>query len=158
MGLETVIAVVSAIISSAALFVTLYDRRPHLSVRRRKGDWYKLDQRGSECLFRGVVEVYNWSSRANAIENYEFWARREGGDWEKMESEYYKSSSKGEVIIETFNVTPLLLGPYSGVEARVSSIAKSQRPAKLGIRIEIEDLFGRLVMAGVDLRTVQSSS
>lgn len=138
--LKTVVPFVSAVIALLALFVTMHDRRSRLQLRSRKGDWYKLndsvDRR--DLIFRGVVEVYNLSSRANAIREYEFWGKRESGDWERMESEMYGGREE-----ESSNPTPFPLGPYSGAQAKVLAFAKMPRPKEMQVRIEVEDLFGK---------------
>lgn len=124
-------------ISSTALGVVLYDRRARLVLRTRRGEWSTLKRASSgEVIFKGVVEVYNRSSRASAIREYHFQYRTEEGIWETMESERYEDEG------ETFNPTPLLLPPYSGTEVRVEAIARIPHPHELPVRIMIEDLFG----------------
>jgi hypothetical protein len=139
--LKDFLPVASVVISVTALFVSLRDRRPRLALRPRKGDWYKLDDSitGKELIFRGIVEAYNVSSRANAIRVYEFWCKREGGDWEKMESEFFTVDGKDE----NGNVTPFTLAPYSGAELHVIAVGKTPKPTKMQVRIRVEDLFGK---------------
>jgi hypothetical protein len=133
--------IISIVIALIAIYVSLRDRWPLLELRARKGDWCKLDQTadGKELLFRGILEVYNVSSRANAIRGYEYWSEREGGDWERMESERYGSRDSDEVS----NKTPLTLPPYSGSELNVLALGKLPIPKKMQVRIEIEDLFAK---------------
>jgi hypothetical protein len=130
-------------IALTALFVSLRDRRPRLALRARKGDWYKLDHtaNGEQVLFRGIVEVYNVSARANAVREYEFWEKREGGDWKAMESEYFNDSD-GKTAVPS-NPTPLTIAPYSGTEVHVLAFSKIPQPFVMQIRIEVEDLFGK---------------
>ncbi len=140
-ALEVVLPIV---ISFIALFVALRDRRPLLILRARKGDWCTLkpttDQKS--VMFRGVVEIYNVSARANAIRDYEFWCKRKDANWEHMESEVYHESVNDEVYAKN-NETPLTLAPYSGIEANVLAFTKMPQPYEMLIRIEVEDLFGK---------------
>lgn len=52
---------VSLIISVTALSVSLWDRRPRLMLRARKGDWYHLKPslRRTEVIFMGMIEIFN---------------------------------------------------------------------------------------------------
>jgi hypothetical protein len=136
--------VVPIVISVTALFISLRDRRPRLTLRSRKGDWCKLTGtvNKSEVMFRGLVEVYNVSGRANAIRGYEFWGRRDSGSWEKMESELYRESAAGGPA-EKSNQTPLTLAPYSGIEVDVLAFTKMPQPYQMQVRVEVEDLFGK---------------
>ncbi|MGC2742614.1 MAG: hypothetical protein WA672_05455 [Candidatus Angelobacter sp.] len=135
--------ILSIVIAFTALFVSLRDRWPHLELRARKGDWCKLDETvdGKELIFRGIIEVYNISSRANAIHGYEFWSKREGDNWEKMESERYDVESFSKGIDEVSNKTPLTLAPYSGSEVSIIAVGKMPKPKNMQVRIEVEDLF-----------------
>ena len=91
----------------------------------------------------GMIEVYNASSRTNAIRDYRFWCRRKEGQWDLMEGEHYTNSEPETGEKEVCNGTPLTLAPYSGIQARVQAITKSPQPVEMEIRIEAEDLFGR---------------
>jgi hypothetical protein len=126
-------------ISLIALFVPLWDRRRRLVLRPRKGAWAKVSvtQTGKDFTFKGLIEVYNLSSRSNAIRDYEFWCKREYS-WEKMESELYRELAKGEL----YNETPLALAPYSGSEVKVMAMGKIP-VADMSVRVEIEDLSGK---------------
>jgi hypothetical protein len=75
--------VVPIVISLVALFISLRDRRPRLALRSRKGDWCKLRPiiADDASLFVGIIEVYNISSRANAIQRYAFLGQRENEPW-----------------------------------------------------------------------------
>src|SRR3989442_15851026 len=79
-----VASALSLVISVTALSVSLWDRRPRLLLRARKGKWYHVKPTVSraEVVFMGMVEIYNASSRANAIRDYRFWGRRKEGHWE----------------------------------------------------------------------------
>ena len=136
---------VSLIISVTALSVSLWDRRPRLMLRARKGNWYHLKPslRRTEVIFMGMVEIFNASSRANAIREYRFWCRRKDGQWELMESGHYTNTTAGTEEAEVCNETPLTLAPYSGTQARVQAITKAPQPYEMEIRIEVEDLFGK---------------
>jgi hypothetical protein len=134
------------LISGMALLFVLYDRRPWLTLRARKGEWYKLTptMNGSEVIFRGVIEVYNRSNRSNAIRDYRFRCKL-NGKWREMESELYKNTHRfggpEEPEPEMANRTPFALSPYSGEQIHVQAIAKLPRPSELTIEIEVEDLF-----------------
>src|SRR6266478_5011178 len=132
-------SLIPIVISFIALFVVLRDRRPRLTLRPRKGDWAKVSitHTGTEVIFRGIIEIYNTSSRANAIREYEFWCKR-GTDWEKMDSERYHEMTNNEAKVN--NVTPLTLTPYSGIEANVMAFTKAP-VSEMPIRIEVEDLL-----------------
>jgi hypothetical protein len=143
-ALPIVISFIALCGTLVALWITLHDRRAQLVLRERRGDWCKLmptlDR--SEVIFQGIVEVYNVSSRANAIRQYEFWEKREGGDWEKMESELYRDSIS-QRDRTTYNLTPLTFEPYSGSEIRVMAFSKMPQPFVMQIRVRVQDLFGK---------------
>lgn len=143
--------IVPTILSIAAFGITFYDRRSKLQVRGRKGCWYILRKRstvrGSEVEFQGIVEIYNASSRANAIHSYAFHCKEPKGEWLLMDSERFEvleigpTGSKENLV---FNKTPLTLAPYSGEEWRVmGSFCSSRQPYEMQVRVEIEDLFGK---------------
>jgi hypothetical protein len=136
-------------ISLTALSIVLFDLRPRLSLKSRKGNWNTLTPTMStgEVIFKGIVEVYNASSRADAIREYHFRCKRPDGTWKDMDSERYKitafRSGSDMDEPETFNETPLSLAPYSGAEVPVQAIVKIPRPYELPIIVEVEDLFGK---------------
>ncbi|HEY5174957.1 MAG TPA: hypothetical protein VII95_05265 [Terriglobales bacterium] len=136
---------VPIIISLIALWVALKDRRPRLDLKARKGDWYKLkttlDRR--ETVFSGIVEVYNVSARANAIQGYDFWRKDPKGKWEPMDSERYRASTGDTDDLEISNHTPIVVPPYSGVEIRVLAFAKIKQPYEMDVEVEFQDIFGR---------------
>ncbi len=145
---EFVKLAVPTIISGAALFFVLKDRRPRLDIRAKRGDWYKLTKTltGSELIFRGVVEVYNRSSRANAIREYRFDFKDSDGKWKSMESEQYtnRESNGADAPEKVFNQTALTIAPYSGTEVPVQALTKIQRPkGGLFVRTRMKDLFGK---------------
>src|SRR6185503_5132261 len=90
---------VPTIMSGLALFFVLKDRRPALDLRRKLGDWCKVSMTmgASEVMFRGVIEVYNRSSRANAIRAYAFEYKLPDGAWKPMESEQYTNSEESDL-------------------------------------------------------------
>ena len=145
MELKYWLPIASMLISLTALYVSLSDRRPSLTLRTRKGHWCKLDDSvdQKDTIFRGIIEVYNVSSRANAIRGYEFWCKGESGDWERMESEYYQLESLVYGNDEKGNETPLTLMPYSGKEVPVIAFRRMRKPTGLQIRIQVEDLFAK---------------
>jgi hypothetical protein len=133
-------------ISIVALGYVLYDRHPRLKIKARKGDWYTLKDCSRprySVMFGGVVEIYNVSSRANAIREYRFLCKRAKGDWEEMESEYYFAVPLIGAASESLNRTPLILAPYAGVDAKIQAFIKKPRPVEMRVRIEVEDLFGK---------------
>ena len=127
--------------AAGSVGIVVFDRRPRLKLRMKNGKWYLLKKNtvnSSETIFIGVVEVYNVSSRANAIRDYSFFYReKDDGTWKGVESEQYTNTS------ETFNQTPTTLQPYSGIEVKVQAIVRlGHHPDELTVRIGIEDLFG----------------
>lgn len=153
---KTILSIASAVISLIALFVTLKDRWPRLSVGIRKGEWCKLKPTvdRTQVVFKGLVEVYNVSNRANTIRGYEFWSKEEDRGWIKMDSQLFMESDsgedkKGEKEVVRYNVTPLTLGPYSGMEVRVMAFKKGTQPAKMDVRMQVTDVFGKKYQAEV---------
>lgn len=133
------------VVSFCALLITLGDRRPRLMLRERKGDWCTLQPtiNNGRLNFAGVVEVYNVSNRANAVQSYRFWELREGGNWRLMESELYEEKLSGTDGVSHSNVTPYTLAPYSGDGIRVSAFTVFSGTPEMRIRVEVEDLFGK---------------
>ena len=84
----------------------------------------------------GMIEIYNASSRTNAIRGYRFWGKRKDGQWEPLESGHYTNTTPGTEESEVCNETPLTLAPYSGGQARVQAIIKMPQPPEMDIRIE----------------------
>lgn|GEM_PF-6819887 len=147
------IALVAVAISAVSLGYVLYDRRSKVVLRARKGDWYVLDPalKQNETLLRGVVEIYNHSARPNTVCGYRFWIDNNGLH-EDLESEMVEIVEQPENAESSgaeptaFNVTPLLLAPYSGVEARIHAIIKGKHVLSLDhlpVTVEIEDVFGK---------------
>jgi hypothetical protein len=141
-------AIVPILISLVALFFVLNDRRAKLDVRSKRGDWYKLRMTlRSEMMFQAVIEVYNRSSRSNAIRGYSFEYKEINGKWKPMESEQYthKLPEDGDGTTEqVYNRTALAISPYSGAEVWVQALARSAHPKEgLQVRITVEDLFGK---------------
>jgi hypothetical protein len=132
-------------ISLIALWISLRDRRPRLSLKARKGEWYVFKRAiaGGEFIFMGVIEAYNSSSRANAIRGYHFRIKQDDGNWRDMDSEHYTVSDPDFGDAHVFNQTPLTLGPYAGIEVKVQAIAKTPQPHEALVRITVEDLFGK---------------
>jgi len=135
---------VPIVISVIALWISLRDRRPRLTLKARSGEeWYKLKptEMKDQVAFIGIVEVYNVSSRANAIRDYRFLRKCEGG-WREMESALY-SSPLGDGSKEISNPTPFTLAPYSGAEVRVLAFTPKPQPYEMEVMIEVADLFGK---------------
>jgi hypothetical protein len=134
---------VPTVMSSIALIYVIYDRRPHLVLKARKGEWFILRKSDKGVIFEGVIEVYNAGNRANAIREYRFDREEPAGGWVELESEYY-AVEENSMLKGTFNVTPLMLAPYSGAEVHVQAISNLPRfPYEMKVRIEIEDIFGK---------------
>jgi hypothetical protein len=148
-----VIAFLALAISALSLGYVLYDRRSKLVVRARKGDWYVLDPalKENETLLRGVIEIYNHSARPNTVCGYYFWIDNNGMH-EELEGEMVELVEQEENAEDStaertrFNVTPLLLAPYAGVEARIHAIIKGKHVLlhdHLRVMVEVEDVFGK---------------
>ena len=148
-GMTSVLALLFSIASFA--YVN-YDRRVKLLLRPRKGNWYALDRatNGTETIFRGIIEIYNQSSRANAVRGYRFWIDNNGAH-EDLESEMVCISDEQETS-ESFNVTPLPIAAYTGTEAHIYAIVKGvhRLPGNhLPVTVEVEDIHGKRYTAVV---------
>jgi hypothetical protein len=103
--------------------------------------------RGSELEFRGTVEIYNASSRPNAVHSYTFYIKSLDGEWHEMDTERYEVLEEGPTGQRenfVFNKTPLTIAPYSGEECLVMAYLRfSTQPYEADIRVEIEDIFGK---------------
>jgi hypothetical protein len=152
------------VISAVALGYVLYDRRAHLELAAKRGKWCVLDRLTSgEVRFRGIIDGYNASSRANAIRDYHFFYQLPDGGWKEMESEQYSNESPqedGKTKVEIFNQTGLTLGPYAGMEIRVQSLIRMAPPYEMTVKIVIDDQFGHpyelIVKAEMNTRIVQA--
>jgi hypothetical protein len=141
------------LLSAAAFYLVVKDRRPHLRLKARKGRWFILKNTDAGLSFEGKVEVYNHSNRSNAIREYSFYCEEGDGGWTRLESEHYTHREDGEVSV-VYNETPLALAPYSGVEVAVQAFTKlSRRPHKMRIKIQMEDLVGKLYTVEVAVDT-----
>ena len=159
-ALSAIIALLALFVSAASLAYVTLDRRIKLVVRARKGDWYVLDPAfgQNETLFRGVLEVYNHSARPNSLCGYRFWIENNGVR-EDLESEMVRISSPREEKDETpqhaskderYNVSPLTVAPYSGIEVNIHAIIKGKHVLLqefLPITVEVEDVFGKRYQA-----------
>ena len=149
-----IMSVIALLFSIASFAYVNYDRRVKLLLRPRKGDWCVLDRatNGKETIFRGIIEIYNQSSRANAVRSYRFWIDNMGVH-EDLESEMASigernnpSGADEKDSSELFNVTPLPVPPYTGVEARIYAIVKGVHTLPgnhLPISVEVEDIHGK---------------
>ena len=154
------VSVVALLFSIASFLYVNYDRRVKLLLCPRKGDWCVLDRATNEreTIFRGVIEIYNQSSRPNAIRGYRFWVEKDGVH-EDLESEMVDvgeqrvaPASDERETSELFNVTPLSIPAYSGIEARIYAIVKGTHTLPenhLPITVEIEDVHGKRYTAEV---------
>jgi hypothetical protein len=155
------ISVLALLFSIASFAYVNYDRRVKLLLSARKGDWCVLDRdtNGRETIFQGIIEVYNHSSRPNAICGYRFWIDN-NGIHEDLESEMASISERndglapdGQETSNLFNVTPLPIPAYTGVEARIYAIVKRVHTLPgnhLPITVEIEDIHGKRYAAQVN--------
>jgi hypothetical protein len=153
-------SILALLFSIASFAYVNYDRRVKLLLRARKGDWYVLDRAtdSRETIFRGIIEVYNDSSRPNAVCGYRFWIDN-NGIHEDLESEMASIGEHSEGLApdeqetsDLFNVTPLPIPAYTGVEARIYAIVKGVHTLQgnhLPIMVEIEDIHGRRYTAQV---------
>ncbi len=153
-------SVLALLFSIASFAYVNYDRRVKLFLRPRNGDWCVLDRaiNGRETIFRGIVEAYNHSSRPNAIRGYRFWIDNNGVH-EDLESEMAAIGEQNDPplpdeqeISELFNVTPLPIPAYTGVEVRIYAIVKGVHTLPgnhLPITVEIEDIHGKRYTAVV---------
>lgn len=108
-------SVLALLFSIASFAYVNYDRRVKLLLRPRRGAWCVLDRatNGRETIFQGIIEVYNHSSRPNAVRSYRFWTDSNGVH-EDLESEMVSIGERSDPRIpvekeykELFNVTPL---------------------------------------------------
>lgn len=130
-------------ISIAALAIVLKDRKVQLILRERKGEWFILRKSNRGIVFEGLVEAYNLSSRANSIVNYRFRQKQQFGEWRELESEHHSVSAEGTEP-RSFNVTPMVLAPYSGAETYVQAFTGlTRQPYEMTVEIQIEDMFGK---------------
>ena len=137
--------VLALMMSIIALYITLHDRRARLTLRARHGHWCVLES-GTPIMFAGIIEAYNLSSRATALQQYFFWEQTASGEWREMESEYYQETETqgGERIAShASNTTPLTIAPYSGVELRLRAMTALSQPRSMRVRVEVEDIFGK---------------
>lgn len=146
------ISVLALLFSIASFAYVNYDRRVKLLLRPRKGDWCVLDRatNGRETIFRGIIEIYNQSSRANAVRGYRFWIDN-NGVYEDLESEMVSIADEQDTS-ELFNVTPLPIAAYTGTEARIYAVVKGVHglPGNhLAVTVQIEDIHGKRYTAVV---------
>lgn len=76
------VQILSPIISLLSLGIVIYDRRVKLRMRVREGKWIVQEP---DKIF-GVIEVYNSSTRANAISAYRYAVRNSEGKWVDIKS------------------------------------------------------------------------
>ena len=154
-------SVLALLFSTASFVYVNYDRRVKLLLQPRKGNWCVLDRatNGRETIFQGIIEVYNHSARPNTICGYRYWIDNNGVH-EKLESEMVSigepidpSLPDEEETKEWFNVTPLSIPAYTGVEARIYAMVKGTHYLNgdyLPITVEIEDIHGKRYTAVVN--------
>jgi hypothetical protein len=133
-------------VSFVALGFVLHDRRARIQLKAKRGDWCVLNSvlSGGEIVFTGVIEIYNASSRANAIRDYQFFRQESDKDWTPMKSEQYNLETGYGKEPEIHNKTALTLAPYSGIEAKVQAITKMKaKPYELIVKIVVYDLFDK---------------
>jgi hypothetical protein len=160
-GGDVLRAGVPTILSLISIYLVLKDRRPRLILRTRKGDWYRIEQGcvGAKqtrwIVFRGVIEIYNASGRANAVREYRIKAKTHGG-WREMGSDSGIDNPTDGSDVFISNRTPLIIPPYSGVEANVIGLLslKECEFKDMPIIVEVEDLFGKGFSIAVDAKAV----
>jgi len=132
-------------VSATALAFVLHDRRAHLYLKEKRGKWCELDRNylnKTEVIFTGIVEIYNASSRANAVREYQFFRHVSGDEWIPMDSEQYNGEQVTGRTPDIFNQTALTLAPFSATELKVQAFAKmDKQPHEMTVKIVIEDLF-----------------
>jgi hypothetical protein len=130
-------------ISLVTLWIVLKDRRPRLVLKNKEGNWFSTKKCSMGTLVQGVFDVYNLSNRANSIRNYEFWWREEDDKFTKLSR--HRNIDGANYIEDGYNVTPLVLAPYSGSEVRVQALALGieRELYAMVVRIIVEDLFGK---------------
>jgi hypothetical protein len=101
----------------------------------------------NELRFAGIVEVYNSSSRTNAIRDYAFSVKREKEGWELMKSELTCEANR------KVNPTPFIVMPNSGVEVEVGATGSFLPPYTRQVRIEVEDLFGKRYRLDIEAKS-----
>ncbi len=142
-----VLKILPIAISCVALYLTLHDRRPQLKLRARKhvthNPYRILRARNGDLAFVGSVEVYNLSSRPNAVQDFRFWRKDKDGNWIEMMSQNYRERDEEE--FQNRNETPVMVAAYSGVKIPVLAFApiSFDKELKVRIRIEIQDLFDK---------------
>jgi hypothetical protein len=141
---KLIVFLIPLVISLISLGIVLHDRRPRIILRAKKGKWCTLTATAKRGLivFEGIIEVYNVSSRANAIREYTFYWKSKDG-LKLLESEQYEIDKGSLAPKEIHNRTPVTLAPYSGSDVRVQALAQViERPYDMTVRIVVEDLFG----------------
>lgn len=133
-----VVAFFSLLVAVGSLVIVLYDRRTMLLCRAREGEWMEVGRTvGGENLLRGVVEVYNRSTRPNVITSYRYFGHTSSDDWVALESERYTIGT------DIHNASPLTIPPYSGVEVRVACFIPAQQlPEITEVKAVIVDVHG----------------
>jgi hypothetical protein len=132
---------IPTILALVALWVSLKDRRPKLILKARKGTWAHVNRMTNrqEIGFAAIIEVYNVSTRSNAIREYRFWTRNEDDEWELMESERYEVKFTEEDEPRVYNHTPLPIPPNSGAEVKIEAFTPLKKIRN--VKVEIEDVF-----------------
>lgn len=116
--------------------MTLYDRRPRLIVRSRKGKWVG---RFGEVI-KGTIEVYNSSARPTSISEFRILGQGRDGLWREMNSELMVH--KGASGEENANFTPQIVGPYCGIPIAISTVLEPQQTQPpIRLKVCVQDLF-----------------
>jgi hypothetical protein len=144
------ISFISLCLSALAVSIVVFDRRTKLLVRLREGKWIEL----SNDMLLGVIEIYNRSTRPNAITSYKYEARDTEGKWVRLESERYELHNPDQGRLNAVhNETPLLIAPYSGVAVRIACFGTWDNfPQQLEIKLSIQDLFEKGYTIPINLR------
>lgn len=142
---KIIVFIIPLIVSSISLWIVIHDRRAKLILRVKKGTWGTLYRATHGPMFAARIDVYNISSRANAICDYRFYWKKDDGTEDLLESEQWEVNWGEDKPKEIKNLTPITLAPYSGSEVEVQAQARgAKQPIEMKVRIEIVDLFGNV--------------
>ena len=145
------VAYLAAFAAIITLVITLKDRKPRLTLFLKKGEWSDVWEQYVFVTF----EVYNRSSRPNAIRQYEIVAIDREGKGTLLEDEEFSLhiTSRGEKIVRVVNLSPFSIAPYSGALLHVGSKFQARNfPPNLTLNTKVTDLFGKTYETQTTLR------
>lgn len=135
------VAYIGALISIINLVVNLRDRRPRLEFRQKRGKWFTKQER----MLLAYYEVYNPSSRPNAIRDYRLSYRTKDGAEASLNTE---ECTLGE---ERGNLRPLCIAPYSGCQVVIAGLSELPLSSVANFQVTIVDLFEKKYEFELDL-------